>query len=676
MPSFPPSSSSLPTHQLQPLALHADQTDDDDDSDMQMRTGTRRGASAGGNDKGDRFSSSHPFRSLTPRRIAAIAAGLLFVIFFLGKSSGGGREGYHSAAVETLTAGGVAPKEAAVEVDKLPPGSPQKQASASSGKCTPPPGKKATTYAIMIDAGSTGSRLHMYTFSHCDPNPEALPKLEDELFVTTKPGLSSYKGKPRDAAESLRSLMQQAVDAVPEGERSCTPIAVKATAGLRLLGSKESQDILDEVERWLTNEWPFAVVKDGVVVMDGKDEGVYAWITINFVRSASLSRSESPQQGRQRLTRFFAQQLLGFIGPDQPASAGTAAVMDLGGASTQIVFEPIYDPGASDKLAPGDHIYELDFAGQDHVLYQHSHLGYGLMQARRALHNLVAYSYVWSSAPKGHPVEWDDLSPRDRIPNPCMFRGETKKVTLDPPGRKERQVTMVGTGAGFEACRRVMEVMINKDAACEKPPCAFAGVYQPRMSEVFSAGKVWACVPFLGPTLALALETARVLTCFIPPLRLSYFYDRIAPLGLSSPFSISSLRQLTTDVCAGRDSPSWARFKGNSEAHEELSDRPEYCLDLTFMYSLLSLGYELEEERQVWMGKKVGDVELGWCVSPSLLLLLQAREHPLTTSRTQGARRSPCDGRGTLVVPRRLGGAAPSDGLRPGSRPRGGEVSP
>ncbi|TNY23053.1 nucleoside phosphatase family-domain-containing protein [Rhodotorula diobovata] len=588
-----------------------------------MRTGTRRGASAGGNDKGDRFSSSHPFRSLTPRRIAAIAAGLLFVIFFLGKSSGGGREGYHSAAVETLTAGGVAPKEAAVEVDKLPPGSPQKQASASSGKCTPPPGKKATTYAIMIDAGSTGSRLHMYTFSHCDPNPEALPKLEDELFVTTKPGLSSYKGKPRDAAESLRSLMQQAVDAVPESERSCTPIAVKATAGLRLLGSKESQDILDEVERWLTNEWPFAVVKDGVVVMDGKDEGVYAWITINF--------------------------LLGFIGPDQPASAGTAAVMDLGGASTQIVFEPIYDPGASDKLAPGDHIYELDFAGQDHVLYQHSHLGYGLMQARRALHNLVAYSYVWSSAPKGHPVEWDDLSPRDRIPNPCMFRGETKKVTLDPPGRKERQVTMVGTGAGFEACRRVMEVMINKDAACEKPPCAFAGVYQPRMSEVFSAGKVWA---------------------------LSYFYDRIAPLGLSSPFSISSLRQLTTDVCAGRDSPSWARFKGNSEAHEELSDRPEYCLDLTFMYSLLSLGYELEEERQVWMGKKVGDVELGWCVSPSLLLLLQARERPLTTSRIQGARRSPRDGRGTLVVPRRLGGAAPSDGLRPGSRPRGGEVSP
>ncbi|GAA6048312.1 hypothetical protein JCM3770_000943 [Rhodotorula araucariae] len=562
MVSFPPSSSapssSLPTHQHQPLAQTRD-LDDTQDDDMNIATGpTRRGASA----------SPHPFRSLTPRRIAAIAAAVIFLVFFFGRSSGGGREGYRSAATETMTAGGVAPKEAAVRVDKLPPGSPQKQQSASSSKCTPPKGQKATTYAIMIDAGSTGSRLHLYTFSHCDPDPKALPKLEDELFVTTMPGLSSYKGKPRDAAESLRSLLDQAFKAVPESERACTPLAVKATAGLRLLGSRESQDILDEVERWLNEEWPFSVVKDGVVVMDGKDEGVYAWITINF--------------------------LLGFIGPDQPASAGTAAVMDLGGASTQIVFEPIYDPGSSDHLAPGDHIYELDFAGADHVLYQHSHLGYGLMQARRALHNLVAYSYVWSSAPKGHHIEWDDLSPRDRIPNPCMFKGETKKVVLDPPGRKEREVTMVGTGAGFEACRRVMEVMINKDAACEEPPCAFAGVYQPRMSEVFSAGKVWA---------------------------LSYFYDRIAPLGLTSPFSISALRQLTADVCAGRDSPSWSRFKNNEEAMDELSDRPEYCLDLTFMYSLLSLGYELEEERQVWMGKKVGDVELGWALGAALAMI-------------------------------------------------------
>ena len=178
------------------------------------------------------------------------------------------------------------------------------------------------------------------------------------------------------------------------------------------------------------------------------------------------------------------------IGPEPNAASGTAAIMDLGGASTQIVFEPVFQ--TSKKLAPGDHVYDLEFAGQPHVLYQHSHLGYGLMQARRAVHNLVAFSYVWGSAPKGKPVVWEDLTEKDRIHNPCMFAGEMKRVELDPPGRSKVNVTMVGTGAGFEACRRVVDVMIAKDAVCEEPPCAFAGVYQPALGDVFAAGKVWA----------------------------------------------------------------------------------------------------------------------------------------------------------------------------------------
>ncbi|GAA5873707.1 hypothetical protein JCM3774_000146 [Rhodotorula dairenensis] len=574
MVAFPPARQQHHHQQLLPSSdpdsIHADPKSDDaaDDDENDGMNLANAPLSTGRRNGGDRFGASHPLKSLTPKRIAAIAAGLLFLVFFFGRSTGGGSGG--GLATKHEGSGSSIPDDAAVRLDKLPPNSPQKLPSADSRQCTPPPGQKATSYAIMIDAGSTGSRLHLYTFSHCDPDPKALPKLEDELFVTTKPGqgLSSFKGDPAAAAESLRDMMQRAVDAVPQSERGCTPLAVKATAGLRLLGPKQSQEILDEVERWLKTEWPFPVVEDGVVIMDGRDEGVYAWITINY--------------------------LLGLIGPDQPASAGTAAVMDLGGASTQIVFEPIFDPVSKDKLAAGDHVYDLDFAGAKHVLYQHSHLGYGLMQARRAVHNLVAYSHVWLSAPKGKLVDWDNLTTKDKIHNPCMFKGEKKVVTLDPPGRTEVQVTMEGTGAGFEACRRVVEVMIAKDAACDKPPCAFAGVYQPKMGEVFAAGKVWA---------------------------LSFFYDRIAPLGLTSPFSISDLRQLTADVCAGPKSSAWSRFKGNKEATAELSDRPEYCLDLTFMYSLLSLGYELDEERQIWMGKKVSDVELGWALGAALAMI-------------------------------------------------------
>ena len=69
------------------------------------------------------------------------------------------------------------------------------------------------------------------------------------------------------------------------------------------------------VRNRLETQYPFPVVsdeKEGVVIMDGSDEGVYAWITTNY--------------------------LLGKIGG--PDHSPTAAVFDLGGGSTQIIFEP------------------------------------------------------------------------------------------------------------------------------------------------------------------------------------------------------------------------------------------------------------------------------------------------------------------------------------------------
>jgi guanosine-diphosphatase len=388
-----------------------------------------------------------------------------------------------------------------------------------------------------------------------------------------------------EAAESLRPLLQHALEAVPASEHRCTPVAVKATAGLRLLGKKQSDAILKQVRTWLEAEFPFAVPgPDAVQIMDGKDEGVYAWITINY--------------------------LLGLIGP--AAKAGeSAAVMDLGGASTQIVFEPTF-PSDDLSLSPGDHVYELSLPSGKHTLYQHSHLGYGLMQARRAVHNLIAFSYVWQAAPKGVALEWEDLNAETRIPTPCLVKDGTKEVQLDPPGRKPVTVTFVGTGAGFEACRRVVDVVMAKDALCEVEPCAFGGVYQPKLMETFGKGPIYACVP----ALVLLLVNWTDL-----PRSLSYFYDRIVPLGLgvdSADFSIADLRQLTKDVCSGPED-GWSRFKGNKEAMAELEDRPEYCLDMTFLHSLLSLGYELAEERQIRTGKKLDNVELGWALVRPLL---------------------------------------------------------
>ena len=205
-------------------------------------------------------------------------------------------------------------------------------------------------YALMIHAGSTGSRIRIYKFNNCGASPE----YEYEVFEMAQPGLSSFTGNPEGAARSLDILWDGAVRAaVPKALHGCTPVAVKATAVLRLLPGSQCADILNAVEGRIRS-YPFQLQeKDGVVIMDGKDEGVYAWITANY--------------------------LLGTIKASTPPDTPTYAVLDLVGASRQIVFEPVF--ASSDmQLEEGEHRYDLHFGGGSHVLYEHSYLGYGLMR--------------------------------------------------------------------------------------------------------------------------------------------------------------------------------------------------------------------------------------------------------------------------------------------------------
>ena len=291
---------------------------------------------------------------------------------------------------------------------------------------SPHPGKSIVQWALMIDAGSTGSRIHAYKFNNCGPSPV----YEYEVFKMIRPGLSSFAGKPRDAAQSLDELFDEAVRVIPENLRKCTPVAVKATAGLRLLGHEQSEEILAAVKERIIEKYPFKLVdKDGVVIMDGRDEGVYAWITANYLLDTIRASSNKPPY----------------------------AVLDLGGASTQIVFEPIFEDNET-KLEDGEHKYDLQFASKDHVLYQHSYLGYGLMRARASVHRLVEFMASYGEDPaEGH-----------EIPNPCLNRGARRTVEVDI-GRGEntlkRNYTMVGADiGGFEACNRIVELVMAKDA--------------------------------------------------------------------------------------------------------------------------------------------------------------------------------------------------------------------
>uniref|UniRef100_A0A8C8HCP2 nucleoside diphosphate phosphatase n=1 Tax=Oncorhynchus tshawytscha TaxID=74940 RepID=A0A8C8HCP2_ONCTS len=192
-------------------------------------------------------------------------------------------------------------------------------------------------YGVMFDAGSTGTRIHVYTFIQKDP--EELPVLDNEMFHSIKPGLSAYADMPEMGGYTVRQLLKVAKKTVPQLDWKRTPLVLKATAGLRLLPPEKAQALLEQVQD-VFDESPFFVPDDSVSIMDGTNEGILAWVTVNF--------------------------LTGHLYAETRKSVG---ILDLGGGSTQITFLP-----KSKKTivsSPADYIARFDMFNSTYELYTH-----------------------------------------------------------------------------------------------------------------------------------------------------------------------------------------------------------------------------------------------------------------------------------------------------------------
>jgi guanosine-diphosphatase len=102
---------------------------------------------------------------------------------------------------------------------------------------------------------------------------------------------------------------------------------------------------------------------------------------------------------------------------------------------------------------------------------------------------------------------------------------------------------------------------------------------------------------------------------------LPYFYDQINSLRpvdqRDKLLTISSIPGLAKDVCTGPTL--WEeRWGSDKVVVEELEDRPVWYLDLTFVYTLLWLGYEFGEDGRAKIWKQIGGMELGWCLGATL----------------------------------------------------------
>lgn len=219
-------------------------------------------------------------------------------------------------------------------------------------------------YGIIFDAGSSGTRIHTYSWKEGGYGPRSHFDLIEDDLLKIKPGLSAYRDSPSEAGASLVPLIEHAKRRVPERLIARTPVFLMATAGLRMVGDAPKDAILQSVCGTLS-ESGFLFRCAWADLLDGRDEGLFGWVTVNYL-----------------LDLLYA-----------PPPAEPVGTIDLGGGSVQIVFP------TTQKIWPRGYSQQLDFNGRKHHLYVKSHLGFGLDAARsKVFERLVSRHEVRAAA--------------------------------------------------------------------------------------------------------------------------------------------------------------------------------------------------------------------------------------------------------------------------------------
>ncbi|WVR08958.1 hypothetical protein IAU60_006017 [Kwoniella sp. DSM 27419] len=227
-----------------------------------------------------------------------------------------------------------------------------------------------THYALVIDAGSSGSRLQIYSWR--DPDLEraeimqevraarsggeeavksrwwwdsldrlgakvkgskgkgkeredvmetsALRRLVrvgkgvegDDWVKRAEPGISTVD--PQDIPTYLAPLLSHALRHIPPSQHSSTPIYVLATAGMRLLPEHNRKAILAATCDLIKKDYPFEVdgpssagpCGDSIRVISGEEEGMWGWVAVNYLMDGFGHAPESTHHQLQTVTPSHA----------------------------------------------------------------------------------------------------------------------------------------------------------------------------------------------------------------------------------------------------------------------------------------------------------------------------------------------------------------------------------
>ncbi|XP_023694250.2 ectonucleoside triphosphate diphosphohydrolase 4 isoform X1 [Paramormyrops kingsleyae] len=349
-------------------------------------------------------------------------------------------------------------------------------------------------YGIVIDCGSSGSRVFVYCWPRHNGNPHDLldiRQMRDQhrkpVVMKIKPGISELSSTPEKASDYIHPLLNFAAQHIPKSKHQETPLYILCTAGMRMLPESQQEALLEDLRTDIPVHFNFLFSDSHVEVISGKQEGVYAWIGINFV----LGRFDHVDDEREAVVEV---QVPGGDQQEALVRKRTAGVLDMGGVSTQIAYEvpktvsfasPQQEEVAKNLLAEFN--LGCDAHRTEHVyrVYVSTFLGFGGNAARqRYEEDVVSRTLLHNKLTGQHLGESAEVPVLD----PCLPRDLQDEV-----GPAGRTVHLRGTG-DFDRCRLLLQPFLNRTNETQS---SLNGVYQPpidyRNSQFYGFSEFYYC---------------------------------------------------------------------------------------------------------------------------------------------------------------------------------------
>ncbi|PIA13615.1 nucleoside phosphatase GDA1/CD39, partial [Coemansia reversa NRRL 1564] len=302
-------------------------------------------------------------------------------------------------------------------------------------------------YSVVIDAGSSGSRVMVYVWNTLEQESinsnKHLPLIEragKKWTFKTSPGISSYVDSLDNVGiQHIKPLLDFAQNIIPQEKLSETPLFFLATAGMRLLDKKQQESLLLNACNFTRTNYAFqlSTCDDSFQVVSGELEGLYGWISVNYL----LDGFDFEKSKQKSLSHGF---------------------LDMGGASTQIAFEPsLIQSHYRDNLA---RVTLRSLNGEDHVfnVFVATFLGHGTNEARRRFVDQLKHIAIKDDTTDAVPS----------INDPCLPSG-LLLPTIDGSA-------VLRGGGRFSECVTATEPLLNL-TSCAIEPCLLGGLSAPKI---------------------------------------------------------------------------------------------------------------------------------------------------------------------------------------------------